>query len=71
VQHSIAKVKQGGYLIVDNTEVEHYLSRFQDEIARNFKTILDQYGPIPYLTHPTTTTVLQKINSGTKKTLKI
>jgi hypothetical protein len=58
IQHSISKIRPGGYLIIDNTEREYYLASF------NFRKTAwkrwDFEGPVPYIMHFSQTTIIQK-----------
>lgn len=58
--HAIPKLKQHGYLVLDNSEREYYLSFFKDQIAENFTLITDRYGPCPYLHEFSKTSVWKK-----------
>ncbi len=60
IEHSIAKIKSGGYLIVDNTEREYYLHEFGKRHAHNFELILNDFGPVPYVDWFNQTTVYKK-----------
>ena len=58
IKHAIEKLKNSGYLIVDNTEREYYLSSFNFDKATWRR--LDFFGPVPYMYNFTKTTVFQK-----------
>ncbi len=60
IQEAISRLKQGGLLVVDNTERSYYLPPFQRIIAEQFKVELHQYPPVSYTTDFTTTTILRK-----------
>ena len=66
IKHAQAKLKKGGYLIVDNSERTHYLSPFsfhpEQWRVRTFG------GPIPYLRHHSDTTFLMKRTDLSAKT---
>lgn len=58
ILHSIDRIRVNGYLIVDNTERDYYLSAFQfDKNKWNQWTF---YGPVPYTYDFTQTTIFQK-----------
>ena len=48
IWQSLAKVKPGGYLLVDNTKRDWYLSKTMAAIEKNFETVLDEFTPSPY-----------------------
>jgi hypothetical protein len=58
ILHSINKLKKGGYLIVDNSEREYYLSSFQFDKRK--WSIWKFYGPVPYSFHFSETTIFLK-----------
>jgi hypothetical protein len=58
ILHSIDKVKKGGYLIIDNTEREYYLSPFT--FALSGWKVWKFYGPVPYSHNFSETTIIQK-----------
>jgi hypothetical protein len=58
IKHAIIKLKHEGYLVVDNSEREYYLSSFQFSKAE-WKT-WNFYGPVPYIYHFSQTTILKK-----------
>jgi hypothetical protein len=57
---SLAYVKTGGLLVIDNAERPHYLAAFKDVFERDFELIMNQHGPLPYTPDFTTTMVLRK-----------
>jgi len=56
VLHSLKKLKKGGYLVVDNSERQYYLSGFD---FKNWKT-WHFFGPIPYDHNFSKTSIFQK-----------
>lgn len=58
IQHAIPKVRNGGYLVVDNSERTYYLKPFSFE-KRLWKNWIF-YGPVPYNRHFSETTIYQK-----------
>jgi hypothetical protein len=61
LKHSIAKVKIGGYLILDNTERDYYL-RQTSKYLRSFEVVLDKFGPTPGLPFFTKTTIWRRVD---------
>jgi len=58
IQHSLDKLKKGGYLIVDNAERDYYLAPFRfDSKEWHIRTF---GGPVPYVRDPSNTTFLKK-----------
>lgn len=60
VLESVAKVKLGGFLVLDNTERNYYLTRETLSCLRNFKLILDELGPSPYVDFFTKTNIWKR-----------
>ena len=58
ILHSIDKLKKGGYLIIDNTEREYYLSPFIFAFSK--WKVWKFYGPVPYSYNFSETTIFQK-----------
>ncbi|GAB4492180.1 MAG: hypothetical protein OHK0019_13570 [Saprospiraceae bacterium] len=63
IQQAIPHLKIGGLLVVDNTERDYYLARFQDIIAKKFKIETDVFAPVAYTPDFTKTTILRKLTS--------
>ncbi len=59
IAHSLTKLKQGGYLVVDNSEREYYLSPFT--INRQDWNVWKFYGPVPYNYNFSETSIFQKL----------
>ena len=59
IHHARPKLKKTGYLIIDNTDREHYLPSVQFE-KQNWKR-WDYYGPVPFMYNFSQTSILQKI----------
>ena len=60
VQHSLKKLKLGGYLVVDNTERSYYLDPFHFDGQSWSSRIFS--GPVPYIYHFSDTTIIKKLN---------
>ena len=60
LSHSLAKVKKGGLLILDNSDREYYLSEMENEINRMFTKVIFEYAPSPYSKEFTQTTIWVK-----------
>jgi len=58
ILHSIDKLKNGGYLIIDNTERKYYLSPFTFALSK--WKVWKFYGPVPYSYNFSETTIFQK-----------
>lgn len=56
-KHAVAKIKQGGYLLLDNTERSHYLTHRLDDHLTGFKTVFDCHGPVAGLLNFSRTTI--------------
>jgi len=59
IQHAIRKLKTRGYLVVDNSEREYYLSPFKFD-KQSWK-IWKFAGPVPFIKGFSETTILRKI----------
>ena len=60
IKHSISKIKQGGFLILDNSDRNYYVEQLKEIIENNFEIIIDNYGASPYSQSFTKTTVWRK-----------
>lgn len=60
MQHSISKIKPGGWLVIDNSDREYYFTHLADQLSRHFNVIYSKTAPCPYLSFFSQTTVLQK-----------
>lgn len=60
IQHSIAKIKKGGLLVLDNSERTYYCDKQIDTIQANFYKVIDHYGASPYSQSFTKTSVWRK-----------
>lgn len=59
IEHSLGKLKKGGYLIVDNAERGYYLTPFRfDSKEWQVRTF---GGPVPYVKDPSNTMFLKKL----------
>lgn len=61
IKHSLPKIKLGGYLVLDNSERDYYLSATKQLIDQNFKSVLQCTGPVPYNKHFSQTSIWQRI----------
>jgi hypothetical protein len=59
IQHSLSKLKSGGYLVIDNSEREYYMApfKFHEQSWKMWKFA----GPVPYIHDFSETTILRKI----------
>lgn len=60
IKHAIPKVKVGGYLLVDNSDRDYYLTAFDEVLIREFFVVIDGFGPTPYSKDFTRTTIWKK-----------
>ncbi len=60
IHHSITKIKQGGYLLVDNSDRDYYLIQNKSDLSKKFDVVLDGFGPTPYSQDFTRTTIWKK-----------
>jgi hypothetical protein len=61
LKHSVSKIKKGGFLVLDNSDREYYLSQTQILLSDKFEKIFGAFGPSPYLQLFTHTTIWRKI----------
>ena len=59
VKHAACKVKQGGFLLVDNTERAHYVTPRTLDHLKMFRLVRDCYGPTAGLLNFTRSTIWQ------------
>lgn len=59
--HAIPKIKQGGLLVLDNSDRDYYLPQVSPHIKQHFRVVIDDFGPSPYSQDFTKTTVWKKI----------
>jgi hypothetical protein len=60
IVHAIPKIKNGGLLILDNSDRDYYLPQTRRYIDEHFKVVIDEFGPSPYSRDFTKTTVWKK-----------
>jgi hypothetical protein len=60
LKHSINKVKQHGFLILDNSDRKYYTSEQEDVLNNNFSLLLSTTAATPYLKHFSQTTIWKK-----------
>lgn len=62
LKHGIPKVKPGGYLMLDNSDRNYYLSGLdRKRLNGDFKLVLDSLGPGPYVPYFWGTSIWQRI----------
>ena len=61
IKHSLPKIKIGGYLILDNSDRDYYLSATKQLIDQKFKCVLQCTGPAPYNKQFSQTSIWQRI----------
>lgn len=65
MKHTMPKVKPGGYLILDNSDRDYYLTGLsRKNLDGNFTLLLDSFGPGPYIPYFWGTTIWQKNNQA-------
>lgn len=60
IKHSLSKIKQGGFLVLDNSDRDYYLRFFRNNLDTNYKLIINRKGPCPYLIEFTQTSIWRK-----------
>lgn len=60
IKHSVAKVKIGGFLLLDNTERNYYLSMSTKKYLEHYRVVLDEFGPTLGVSEFTKTTIWQR-----------
>jgi predicted O-methyltransferase YrrM len=60
ISHSIPKLKKGGYLILDNSDRNYYLTFLNKILNDKFDVIIDSIGASPYSKEFTKTTVWKR-----------
>ena len=60
IMHAIPKIKEGGWLVVDNTGRTIYHSAIQEYIVSSFEKVLETCGPTTYMVHFTMTSIWRK-----------
>jgi hypothetical protein len=60
VKHSIPKITKGGFLILDNSDREYYVSELQQLLNDGFSLVLNNAGASPYSRTFTMTSIWQK-----------
>ncbi len=61
IKHSVSKLKNGGLLILDNSDRDYYLKLLVNELKSRFVTIIDEMGASPYSREFTKTSIWKKI----------
>lgn len=56
IQHSISKIKKGGFLILDNSDRNYFI----ENLKNGFEIVIDSFGASPYSESFTKTTVWRK-----------
>jgi hypothetical protein len=60
IHQSIAKIKKGGLLVLDNSDRDYYTSNIKQIINDKFQLVLTNYAPSPYSKDFTHTTIWVK-----------
>jgi hypothetical protein len=60
MMHAIPKVKRGGWLVLDNSERDYYLTKVQLLLEGNFKVVVDGMAPVPFSPSFSRTTIWRK-----------
>jgi hypothetical protein len=60
IMHSIKKIKDGGYLILDNSDRTYYLENFSEIFKAKFESVIDHFGACPYSKQFTKTSIWRK-----------
>ncbi len=60
IREALPYLKPGGLLVIDNADRAYYTTAFQLTLARDFKTIMRQYFPIPYISYFIITMIFEK-----------
>ncbi len=60
IQQALPYLKPGGLLVVDNADRAYYTEAFHDILARDFNTVMNHYGPIPYISYFIITMIFEK-----------
>lgn len=47
IKHAVAKIKVGGYLLLDNSDREYYTRQMSIEL-QNFEKVFERFGPGPF-----------------------
>jgi hypothetical protein len=64
ILHAMPRLKKGGYLMLDNSDRDYYMSHFlKNGFYSTFKKTFDNYGPGPYNSIFWRTTIWQKISN--------
>ncbi|HRH67179.1 MAG TPA: hypothetical protein PLU53_12830 [Bacteroidia bacterium] len=61
IAHALPKIKRGGYLVLDNSNRDYYLRAFQTILQTEYKCMVKNTGPCPYVKDFTQTSVWRKI----------
>ena len=61
IKHSAPKVKIGGFLLLDNTERNYYLSMNAKKYLEHYEIVLDEFGPTPGALWFTKTTIWKRV----------
>jgi precorrin-6B methylase 2 len=61
VSASVSKLKKGGYLVLDNTERDHYQPAIKEFLTKGFKVMTNVYGPTVFSIDFTRTMICRKI----------
>ncbi|HWY33942.1 MAG TPA: hypothetical protein VNX68_04805 [Nitrosopumilaceae archaeon] len=48
IKHGLPKIKQGGYLIVDNADRPYYTEQFKNVLKEQYEEVINFSGPTPF-----------------------
>lgn len=60
IVHSVPKLKSGGFLVLDNSDREYYLTQTKGLLEEQFNFLFGEFGPSPYSHEFTHTSIWQK-----------
>jgi hypothetical protein len=60
IAHAIPKIRKRGFLVLDNSDREYYLTKTVPLLANGFELVMDEVGPSPYSRDFTKTTIWRK-----------
>jgi hypothetical protein len=60
IAHSFAKIKTGGFLVVDNSDRDYYFTHVKAKLEKDFSPVIHNFGPSPYTKDFTRTSIWKK-----------
>lgn len=60
IKQGMAKLRIGGYLVLDNSDREYYYKRFEKTLQGEYRMLISKFGACPYLFAFTKTSIWQK-----------